>query len=71
MLPNAPAATPGTPLALLQALAALTGRRLPTEQALITAVLAGACSYVAIAEWVHALPISVRVRLGLGPMPPE
>jgi DDE_Tnp_1-associated len=34
--------------------------------AAVCAVLAGACSYVAIAEWVHDLPISVRVRLGLG-----
>lgn len=34
--------------------------------AAVCAVLAGACSYVAIAEWVHDLPISVRIRLGLG-----
>lgn len=34
--------------------------------AAVCAVLAGACSYVAIAEWVHDLPVSVRVRLGLG-----
>jgi DDE_Tnp_1-associated len=33
--------------------------------AAVCAVLVGACSYVAIAEWVHDLPISVRVRLGL------
>jgi hypothetical protein len=39
LLPDAPPATPGTPLALLQALAALTSRRMPTEHALIMAVL--------------------------------
>jgi predicted transposase YbfD/YdcC len=39
--------------------------------AAVCAVLAGACSYVAIAEWVHDLPISVRVRLGLGRCAPS
>jgi len=34
--------------------------------AVVCAVLAGARSYVAIAEWAHDLPISVRVRLGIG-----
>ena len=31
----------------------------------VCAVLAGARSYVAIAEWAHDLPLGVRVRLGL------
>lgn len=31
----------------------------------VCAVLAGARSYVAVAEWAHDLPIGVRVRLGL------
>jgi predicted transposase YbfD/YdcC len=31
----------------------------------VCAVLAGARSYVAIAEWAHDLPVGVRVRLGL------
>ncbi|MCA1673045.1 MAG: transposase family protein [Actinobacteria bacterium] len=34
--------------------------------AAVCAVLAGARSYVAIAEWAHDLPISVRMRLGIG-----
>jgi len=34
--------------------------------AAVCAVLAGARSYVAIAEWAHDLPVSVRVRLGIG-----
>ena len=29
--------------------------------AAVCAVLVGACSYVAIAEWVHDLPISIRI----------
>lgn len=32
----------------------------------VAAVLAGARSYVAIAEWAHDLPVSARVRLGIG-----
>jgi hypothetical protein len=32
----------------------------------VAAVLAGACSYVAIAEWAHDLPASARLRLGMG-----
>jgi len=40
--------------------------RLVTMLALaVCAVLAGARSYVAIAEWAHDLPLGVRVRLGL------
>src|SRR5688572_7787182 len=40
--------------------------RLVTVLALaVCAVLAGARSYVAIAEWAHALPLGVRIRLGL------
>ena len=31
----------------------------------VCAVLAGARSYVAIAEWAHDLPLGVRVRLGI------
>jgi len=34
--------------------------------AAVCAVLAGARSYVGIAEWAHDLPVSVRVRLGIG-----
>ena len=39
------------------------GRRhsLVSVLAAVCAVLVGACSYVAIAEWVHDLPISVRI----------
>jgi hypothetical protein len=32
----------------------------------VAAVLAGARSYVAIAEWAQDLPVSARVRLGIG-----
>ena len=40
--------------------------RLVTMLALaVCAVLAGARSYVAIAEWAHDLPLGVRIRLGL------
>ena len=40
--------------------------RLVTVLALaVCAVLAGARSYVAIAEWAHDLPLGVRIRLGL------
>ena len=40
--------------------------RLVTVLALaVCAVLAGARSYVAIAEWAHDLPLGARVRLGL------
>jgi len=42
-------------------------RRLVTVlAAAVWAVLAGARTYVAIAEWAHDLPITVRVRLGMG-----
>jgi hypothetical protein len=34
--------------------------------AAVCAVLAGARSYVGIAEWADDLPVSVRVRLGIG-----
>src|ERR687894_725195 len=41
--------------------------RLVTVLALsVAAVLAGARSYVAIAEWAHDLLVSARVRLGIG-----
>jgi DDE_Tnp_1-associated len=39
--------------------------------AAVCAVLAGACSYVGIAEWAHDLPVSVRVRLGIGRRAPS
>ena len=32
----------------------------------VCAVLAGARSYVAIAEWAHDLPLGARMRLGIG-----
>src|SRR3954464_12369393 len=37
----------------------------------VCAVLAGARSYVAIAEWAHDLPVSARLRLGLGRRAPS
>ena len=37
----------------------------------VSAVLAGARTYVAIAEWAHDLPASVRVRLGIGRRAPS
>lgn len=37
----------------------------------VGAVLGGARSYVAIAEWGYDLPVGVRVRLGLGRRPPS
>ena len=37
----------------------------------VCAVLAGARSYVAIAEWAHDLPASVRKRLGIERVPPS
>lgn len=37
----------------------------------VCAVLAGARSFTAIAEWTHDLPISVRLRLGLGRVAPS
>jgi predicted transposase YbfD/YdcC len=37
----------------------------------VCAVLAGAKSYVAIAEWAHDLPRTVRVRLGIERVPPS
>jgi hypothetical protein len=37
----------------------------------VCAVLAGARSYVAIAEWAHDLPVGARVRLGIGRRPPS
>ena len=39
--------------------------------AAVCAVLAGARSYVAIAEWAHDLPVSVRLRLGIGRRAPS
>lgn len=46
--------------------------RLVTVLALsVAAVLAGARSYVAIAEWAHDLPVSARVRLGIGRRAPS
>jgi hypothetical protein len=39
--------------------------------AAVCAVLAGARSYVGIAEWAHGLPVSVRVRLGIGRRAPS
>jgi predicted transposase YbfD/YdcC len=37
----------------------------------VCAVLAGARSYVAIAEWANDLPVSVRLRLGIGRRAPS
>jgi predicted transposase YbfD/YdcC len=37
----------------------------------VCAVLAGARSYVAIAEWAHDLPVSTRLRLGIGRRAPS
>jgi DDE_Tnp_1-associated len=37
----------------------------------VCAVLAGARSYVAIAEWAHDLPVSARLRLGIGRTTPS
>ena len=37
----------------------------------VCAVLAGARSFVAIAEWAHDLPVSARVRLGIGRRAPS
>ena len=46
--------------------------RLVTVLALsVAAVLAGARSYVAIAEWAHDLPASARLRLGMGRRAPS
>jgi predicted transposase YbfD/YdcC len=39
--------------------------------AAVCAVLAGARSYVGIAEWAHDLPVSVRLRLGIGRRAPS
>lgn len=75
-----PVAVGGSPVArvapdLLVALASVTDPRktrgvrhrlVTVLAAAVCAVLAGARSYVAIAEWAHELPISVRIRLGIG-----
>ena len=37
----------------------------------VCAVLAGARSYVAIAEWAHDLPVGARLRLGIGRRAPS
>ena len=37
----------------------------------VAAALAGARSYVAIAEWAHDLPVSARVKLGVGRRSPN
>lgn len=39
--------------------------------AAVCAVLAGARAYVGIAEWAHDLPVSVRVRIGVGRRAPS
>jgi predicted transposase YbfD/YdcC len=39
--------------------------------AAVCAVLAGARSYAVIAEWAHDLPVSVRLRLGMGRRAPS
>ncbi len=39
--------------------------------AAVCAVLAGARSYAVIAEWAHDLPVSVRLRLGMGRVTPS
>lgn len=67
------------PAELLLALRAVTdprarrGRRHDVVSVLavaVCAVLAGARSYIAIAEWARDLPWAVRTRLGLGRRPP-
>ncbi|MQA16084.1 MAG: hypothetical protein GEV09_18615 [Pseudonocardiaceae bacterium] len=69
----------GPPADLLAALVAVPDpraargvrHRLVTVLAVaVCAVLAGARTYVAVAEWAHDLPVGVRVRLGLGRRPP-
>jgi predicted transposase YbfD/YdcC len=68
------------PAGLVGALAALTDPRarrgvrhrfVAILAIVVGAVLGGARSYVAIAEWGHDLPVGVRVRLGLGRRPPS
>jgi predicted transposase YbfD/YdcC len=65
---------------LLVALAAVTDPRksrgvrhrlVTVLAAAVCAVLAGARSYAVIAEWAHDLPISVRLRLGMGRRAPS
>jgi predicted transposase YbfD/YdcC len=41
-------------------------RMITVLAAAVCAVLAGARSYAVIAEWAHDLPVSVRLRLGMG-----
>lgn len=75
-----PAVADGVPVDLLAALRAVTDprcRRGVRHQLVsvlgvaVCAMLAGAKSYVAIAEWAHDLPKSVRVRLGIERVPPS
>jgi predicted transposase YbfD/YdcC len=46
-------------------------RLLTVLAAAVCAVLAGARSYAVIAEWAHDLPVSVRLRLGMGRRAPS
>lgn len=68
------------PVSLLEALATVSDprkrrgvrHRFPTVLAAGTcAVLAGATTFTAIAEWVHDLPAGVRFRLGFGRVVPS
>lgn len=73
-------AADGVPEDLLAAFAAVTDPRCRRgiRHQLVTvlgvaacAVLAGARSYVAVAEWAHDLPVAVRRRLGIERVPPS
>lgn len=70
-------AVPGDLLAALRAITDPRCRRGVRHQLVavlgvaVCAVLAGAKSYVAIAEWAHDLPRTVRERLGIARVPPS
>jgi predicted transposase YbfD/YdcC len=78
-----PVAFPGVDVAAPDLLVVLAGVTDPRKSrgvrhrlvtvlaAAVCAVLAGARTYVAIAEWAHDLPITVRVRLGMGRRAPS
>jgi DDE_Tnp_1-associated/Transposase DDE domain len=81
-VPDLATAAPVDPVAedLLAALGAVTDPRksrgvrhrlLTVLAAAVCAVLAGARSYAVIAEWAHDLPVSVRLRLGMGRRAPS
>jgi DDE_Tnp_1-associated len=81
-VPDLASVAPVDPAAedLLAALGAVTDPRksggvrhrlLTVLAAAVCAVLAGARSYTVIAEWAHGLPVSVRLRLGMGRRAPS